>query len=57
MSIALLFWVCYLVSLILTLWTDWPVAPGALRPAGGRLLGLLLLGLLGWQVFGAAVHR
>lgn len=55
MSIALMFWVLMLV------WLAFGVMTGP-RPFnavgfGGTLLLFLLLGLLGWAVFGAAVHR
>ena len=55
MPIGLLFWIVYLVALIFG-------AYGAFTPAwpGGRfggLVAIILVGLLGWAVFGFAVHR
>lgn len=55
MSIGIAFWVCYLVALIFGAWTNWP-ASGNIRPFGGTLLFFLLIGLLGYKVFGAAIH-
>ena len=54
MSIALLFWVLYLVALVFSAYSSraaWP------NWAGSGLLYFVLIGLLGWAVFGAAVHR
>jgi hypothetical protein len=59
MSIALLFWVLYLIALVFSLWSSWPAAatPAGFRPLGGGLLTFVLIGLLGWATFGAAIHR
>lgn len=50
----MLFW------LVFGLWVGWPRnAPGTspnYRPIGGTLLLFILLVLLGWRVFGAALH-
>ncbi len=54
MSINLVFWVLYLIALVFsgylgrTNWQGW---------AGGSLLYFVLIGLLGWAVFGPAIHR
>lgn len=50
MSMAIAFWVIMLVGLILS----WPGTEP--RPLGGWAIGWALLGLLGWKVFGAAIH-
>ncbi len=55
MSVGLLFWVLYIVALVFGFWTNWP-AGGNVRPLGGTLLFFVLIGLLGYKVFGAAVH-
>jgi hypothetical protein len=55
MSIQLLFWVLYVVALVFG-FTASPPAAGW-RPLGDRILWFVLVGLLGWEVFGAAVHR
>lgn len=54
MSLAILFWVLYVVALVFgfyqnrTTFNAW---------AGGALLHFILIGILGWGVFGAVVHR
>lgn len=58
MPLALLFWVLMLLWLVLGFWTSWPGQRPALPygPLGSNLLLFILLGLLGWAVFGAAVR-
>jgi len=56
MSISLLFWILYLIALVFSLWTNWPANGPAFRPLGGPLLVFVLIGLLGWKVFGQPVH-
>jgi hypothetical protein len=46
----LLFWILMILWLILGLWAVWPITNFGL--AGGNLLLFILLGLLGWKVFG-----
>lgn len=54
MSIALLFWIIMLVGLLFGAYTN-RTAP--LAWASNSLVLWVLLALLGWAVFGAAVHR
>lgn len=54
MSIALLFWVIYIVAIVFGLYTNRAGLPAW---AGGSLLYFILIGILGWAVFGAAIHR
>lgn len=54
MNLQLLFWVLYLVALIFGAYTNRASLPGW---AGGSLLHFILIGILGWAVFGAAIHR
>ena len=54
MSIALLFWVLYILAIVFSAYTNRTNWPGW---AGGSLLYFVLIGLLGWAVFGAAIHR
>ena len=57
MSLSLLFWIIMLVWLVFGLWQNY--VPGQAYPfarAGGNLLIFVLLGLLGWQVFGPAIR-
>jgi hypothetical protein len=59
MNLSLLFWVLYILAIVLTLWADWPAGgtPAGFRPLGGRVIQFILIGILGWAQFGAAVHR
>jgi hypothetical protein len=59
MGIALLFWLIYIIALLLSLLGGWQTAPvgnGRYYVVGGSLLFFVLVGLLGWHVFGPAVH-
>jgi len=54
MPMSILFWVVYLLAVVVGYWSnygqaDWP------RRAGGYGVLWLLVGILGWQVFGPAV--
>jgi hypothetical protein len=52
MTIAFLFWLLMILWLVFGVWSTWP----NLRAGGPDLLLFILLGLLGWKVFGAAIH-
>jgi hypothetical protein len=53
MEIGLLFWVIYIISIVFGLWAG--SQPPLARWAGWPMF--ICTGLLGWQVFGAAVHK
>ena len=56
MTIGLLFWVIMIIWLLFGLFTYWP-APGTRPyPLGGHIVLWVLLALLGWKVFGPALH-
>ena len=57
MNISLLFWVLYILAIVLSAWSDWPASGNPWRPLGGIALLFVLIGILGWAQFGAAVHR
>lgn len=57
MSIALLFWIIMVVWLLFGLWSNWPVTGANGRPLAGTVILWVLLALLGWKVFGAAIHQ
>ncbi len=51
-----LFWVLMILWFLFGLWAFWPGGGGGnYRPLGFNTLLFVLLGLLGWQTFGAAV--
>jgi cytochrome b561 len=56
MSIGLLFWVLAILAVIFGFWTSQPSAPAGLKSWGWVLTFVLIL-LLGWAVFGPALHR
>ncbi len=62
MQLNLLFWILMLFWAIFGVFPTWPrTAAAGTRPDywpfAGSLLLFVLIGLLGWQVFGAAVHK
>ena len=56
MSTALLFWVLMILWLIFGIVQFWPATGTRPWPLGGHVLIWILLALLGWRVFGAALH-
>jgi hypothetical protein len=52
MPVSVLFWILWVLALILGFGWTLRTANGNYVGAGGSLLYLVLLGLLGWQVFG-----
>jgi hypothetical protein len=54
MSIGLLFWIIMVVGLLFGIYTN---RATALVWASNSLVLWVLLALLGWAVFGAAIHR
>ena len=57
MSTGLLFWVLMLLWLVFGLWADWPGAgANPVKPLGRVIFLWVLLALLGWHVFGPALH-
>lgn len=53
MSIGLLFWVLFVVSVVFGVYRHWPNDRVAL---GGQVLWLVLFFLLGWKTFGFVVQ-
>jgi len=56
MTIGLLFWLIYILSLIFSIWGYYPFVQANYRPFGGSILMYILVGLLGWAVFGAPIR-
>lgn len=54
MSFALLFWILMLLWLLGLGYRNWPSRDWG--PIGADLILFILIGLLGWHVFGAPVH-
>lgn len=54
MSAGVWFWILYVIGLLFSLYVVFPSGETPnWKPFGGSLLIWLLIGLLGWQVFGA----
>ncbi len=52
MPAAIWFWIIYVICVIFGIWSEWPIG----RPFGGRVAVFVLLGLLGWGVFGPPIR-
>jgi len=50
------FWIVYVICLLITGWSNYPFQPGAYRPFMGSLVLYILIGLLGWGVFGPPIR-
>lgn len=60
MNIGTMFWVLMILCLLAILFGGWPatvVGVQSFAPLGGSLLSWVLLGLLGWQVFGPMLKK
>lgn len=53
MTLSLLFWIIYIIALIFGLWVNY--TPGQFKPLGSHAVIMLLLGILGWAVYGPAI--
>jgi hypothetical protein len=56
MPIGIAFWVLMLLWLVLGLWLNYPGNSTPYGPVANWVLLFLLFLLLGWQVFGPALH-
>jgi hypothetical protein len=58
MSLSLLFWMLYILSVLFGFWANYdPAIPLWYRRAGAYFVLWILVGILGWSVFGAALHQ
>ncbi len=48
---SMLFWMMYILCLVLWLWLSWPIG----WSNGGAIVFFILIGLLGWGVYGKIV--
>lgn len=55
MAAGLWFWLIFVIATLFGLWCDWPTN-GCYRPLGSKLVVFVLLGLLGWGVFGPPIR-
>lgn len=56
MPLSILFWVIYIFSLIFGAWGFYVPGQPWYRPAGGYFVLWVLVGILGWHVFGPAIR-
>lgn len=57
MSLSLLFWMLYILTILFGGWSYYePAQPLWFRRAGAFLVVWVLIGILGWKVFGPALH-
>jgi hypothetical protein len=57
MPIGILFWAIYILCLIFGVWGYWePAQPSWRQRVGGYLALWVLVGLVGWRIFGPAVR-
>ncbi len=54
MNLSLLFWVLYIVALVFGCYSNRANFPAWF---GGSFVEFILIGILGWQVFGAAIKH
>lgn len=54
MSAGIWFWLIYVICVVFGCWLDWPAGPNPnYRMVGRNFVIFILLGLLGWGVFGS----
>lgn len=57
MPLGILFWVLYIIAVIFNFWATYePAQPLWWRRAGSYFVLWILVGILGWQVFGPAIR-
>jgi len=57
MSLQIAFWVLYIVAAVFGGYLSKQPAASPRFVLGANVLHFALLGILGWQVFGSAIHR
>ncbi len=57
MPLQMLFWVIYILAVVFSFWAYYdPAQPLWFRRAGGSFILWVLVGLLGYRVFGSAIR-
>lgn len=57
MPLNILFWVIYVVAVVFSFWANYEAGqPTWFRRAGSYFVCWVLIGILGWRVFGPAVR-
>jgi hypothetical protein len=55
MPISVLFWVIYIVAILFSGWAYYVPNTNWIRPFGGLFVTWILIGILGYRVFGSAI--
>jgi hypothetical protein len=56
MSAGIWFWILYVLCLFVGLFFNWPGERNGWRPIGWTFAAFVLIGLLGWTVYGPPVR-
>jgi len=57
MPLGILFWVIYVIAFLFGIWSNYEVGqPFAIKRFGSHFIIFLLVGMLGWKVFGSVVQ-
>lgn len=57
MPLGILFWVVYVVAIVFGVWSNYEAGQPWFKRAGAYMVLWLLVGVLGWEVFGPVVRR
>ncbi len=52
----MLFWMLYIICLVFSMYCYWPNEPSGRWSLGGSLVTFILIGILGWAVFGPPIQ-
>lgn len=55
MPLGILFWVVYVIAVLLGMWVNYEANTPWFKKAGAYLVLWILVGMLGWAVFGPVV--
>ena len=55
MPMSVLFWVLYIIAVVFGAWASYDGQPNWPRRFGGHFVLWILVGILGWRVFGSAI--
>jgi hypothetical protein len=56
MPLRILFWVIFVVAILFFGWLGYSAGPYSPHLLGGSVVTMVLIGILGWKVFGPAVQ-
>lgn len=57
MTLGILFWMIYIIALFFSAWSNYETGqPFPLKRAGSHFVLWVLIGIVGWRIFGSPVH-